>query len=453
MIGFSNYGSVLLYFKGWTWENGEIFADTFQQESQRSLKTTPFIGPAQGNAGEQNLFLYNDTLLIFASRRIGGYGGLDLYQSSFKNDSWSTPENMGPTINSTFDETSPFLSRDGHSLYFSTNDSQKSVGGLDVVRSVYLDEAKRWSEPGNLGFPINSPSDDAHFILAKDGFTAFLSSARKDGFGQRDLYVTYFTKYRKEMEAPETVAFSPPSIYTPTPQPINIAPTPVPIVKSKKQWSAATNTLHNISSPPWINEVLEAANQHPQNHIVLTCYLPNIVGEETTKTLFDGIQFLKSINQQLSRGGIVSSRVYLRSLVSTSNQYVLNVTMAPQGKGTHPNLPIIGKNDNSSVVSSPVNQALMYKVQVLSVQRSYSNRQLSQQEFLMLENTANLPHLRYTVGATSNYQQANALRQRLVSAGYKGAYIIPYLYGERIDKTHAALFVEQFPDLLQYLGR
>ena len=460
LIGFSSHGNVLLYFKGWSWENGEIFADTFQQDAQRSLKTTPFIGPALGSTGEQSLFLHNDTLLIFASRKPGGYGGLDLYKSRLKNGRWSTPKNLGPSINSSFDETTPFLSRNGTTLYFSTNDSQKSIGGLDVVRSVYLEEAQKWSEPENLGFPVNSPADDAHFILANDGFTAFYSSAKKDGFGQRDLYIAYFTKYRKEMEAPISIApVNNPIASGVTPEPnrkprprVN-QPSPKPVTTTKNNWFSTASTLNGINPQPWINEVILAANKHQNDHIVLSCYLPAKQGEEKSKTLYDGIQFLKNLSHQIATKGVSSSRIFLRALSSDNNQFQLTASIAPQGEPTDTQLPIIGLNNEGNITRSPINQALVYKVQVMSVQRAYSNEKLSNQEFLMLENTASLPHLRYTARVATTYQKANQLRQGLINSGYNGAYIIPYLYGERIDKARATLFTSQFPDLLQYLGR
>ncbi len=478
LIGFSNHGNVMLYYKGWTWENGEIFADTFQQEAQRSLKTTPFLGPARGNQGEQNFFLYYDTLLIFASRRPGGYGGYDLYKSVLKpgsansqagrigkNSFWTAPENLGPEINSAFDETTPFLSRNGKTLYFSTNDSKKSVGGLDIVRSVYLKEAARWSTPENLGFPVNSPADDAHFILAKDGFTAFFSSSRKDGFGKRDIYVAYFTKYRKEMEPPIVTSFSPPPRSRPTPsithtstpetssssKPTLIKPPSISTPSNNQQWSSQGANLQRLNTDSWINKVVEVARTNKQTHIIVSCYVPLIGGEEKTKSLYDGMQVLKKISQQLAQKGIGSSRVFLRALSSPDNQYHIAMTMAPQLKTTRPSYPVIGINH---ALQSPINQSLVYKVQVISVLQSISNRKLSSQASLMLENAQKSSYLRYTVGAFATYAAAKKRRRELIAAGYDaGSYVIPYLYGERIEDGQARRFVDQFPDLLQYLAR
>ncbi|MEZ4987365.1 MAG: tetratricopeptide repeat protein [Saprospiraceae bacterium] len=85
LMGFSANGQVMLYFQGWTTESGEIFADTFQQASQRALTIAPFLSPLSPRQGDLYASLYNDTLLIFASRRPGGFGGLDLYRTALRN--------------------------------------------------------------------------------------------------------------------------------------------------------------------------------------------------------------------------------------------------------------------------------------------------------------------------------------------------------------------------------
>ena len=181
--------------------------------------------------------------------------------------------------------------------------------------------------------------------------------------------------------------------------------------------------------------------------------MPNVVGEEKTKTFFDGIQVLKNIHQQLRQAGIPSSRVFLRALSSDTRQYQLTASVAPRQKIFDTNMNVIGESGGTTMPVSPINQTLVYKVQVLSVQRTYSNQKLSNQMSLMLENNPELPHLRYTVGAVSSFYQANELRQNLVNSGYKGAYVIPYLHGERIDKDYARRLVDEFPDLHHYLGR
>lgn len=462
LTGFADNGNVLLYFQGWSEEQGVIFADTFQQNEQRSLKTTPFLGEAKGSAGEHQLFLYNDTLLFFASRRAGGYGGLDIYRSSFRNGQWTTAENLGPTVNSAFDETTPFLARNGLDLFYSTNNSRLSTGGLDIVRTVYLPEAQRWSDPKNMGFPINSPADDAHFRLARDGFTAFLSSSRKDGMGQRDIYAVYFTKYRQEMEPP-LVTFQPPATVNDQAASTTIVPPSspsAPIIKpvttnvpAPGKWRMEASSLSQLSGGRWTDEVMAAMRKYPQDQLLVSCYIPQQGSGTTTARLFDAISQLRAYSKTLIQQGLPADRIFLRAqLYNGASPLLMHSLAPPTGAHDRFDLPILG----NPVYEGPgvaADQALCYKVQVVSVQKSYNNSDLSQRNNLMLENAANLPYLRYTAGAATNFATADQIRRQLVAAGYSGAYVVPYVYGVRLERKQVAAYSTQFPDLRNYLGR
>jgi hypothetical protein len=125
--------------------------------------------------------------IYFASDRPGGYGGKDIYRITHMPDSsWSKPMNLGPTINTPYDEESPFIHPDGITLYFSSK-GHKNMGGYDIFKSV-KDDNGDWSAPENLGYPINSVLDDLYFIATYDGKTIYLSSNREDGNGGMDIY-------------------------------------------------------------------------------------------------------------------------------------------------------------------------------------------------------------------------------------------------------------------------
>lgn len=198
LLGFSQSGQSMYYFQGDALDQGQVLIDTFRTGGQ-VLSTDPFVGPIDANAGFTSPMFYSSDLVIFASNRSGGYGGLDLYQTERINGRWTAPRNMGPQINSAYDETTPFLARDGKTLYYSSNDKRKSMGGYDVFKTQYLTGQKRWATPYNLGLPVNSAGDDTHFMLARDGYTAYLTTNRKDGYGQRDVYVAYFFEFLNEM--------------------------------------------------------------------------------------------------------------------------------------------------------------------------------------------------------------------------------------------------------------
>lgn len=125
--------------------------------------------------------------MYFTSDRPGGFGGRDIYRIvKMPDGEWSTPQNLGPTINTEFDEESPFIAVDNKTLYFSSN-GPSSIGGFDVFIAV-RDENNAWSAPINLGYPLNSCNDDLFYTTTVNGLRGYLTSFRKDGYGEKDIY-------------------------------------------------------------------------------------------------------------------------------------------------------------------------------------------------------------------------------------------------------------------------
>lgn len=125
--------------------------------------------------------------LFFVSDRDGGIGGRDIYRIvKLPDGRWSEPMNLGPKINTPFDEDAPFVAIDNKTLFFASN-GPKSMGGFDLFISI-LDENGEWSDPINMGSPINSTGDDAFYTTTADGLTGYITSFRKGGMGHLDLY-------------------------------------------------------------------------------------------------------------------------------------------------------------------------------------------------------------------------------------------------------------------------
>ncbi|CAN5200555.1 OmpA family protein [soil metagenome] len=113
--------------------------------------------------------------IYFASNRPGGQGGIDIWMTKKGADGeWGVPTNMGPTINTQYDEKSPFIHSDSQTLYFSSN-GHPGVGGYDIFYSRAGADGK-WKEPVNLGMPINTVGDDVGFFVSADGATGFFNS-------------------------------------------------------------------------------------------------------------------------------------------------------------------------------------------------------------------------------------------------------------------------------------
>lgn len=128
--------------------------------------------------------------LYFVSSRNGGYGGKDIYGSEKRSDgTWSEPYNLGSKINTAFDEESPFLMGDGVTLYFSSK-GHDSFGGFDIFTSTLSDEGY-WSETENIGFLINTESNELNYVSDSYGKIGYFASDQ-DTLNQFDIFMVNY---------------------------------------------------------------------------------------------------------------------------------------------------------------------------------------------------------------------------------------------------------------------
>jgi flagellar motor protein MotB len=128
----------------------------------------------------------NGRMLFFASNRAGGIGGMDLWYSVMNEEGkWKPPVNLGKTVNTPADEMSPFIHFDGNSLFFSSN-GRIGLGGFDIFLTK-MNEDTTFSEPVNLGYPINTYNDEMGLIIDALGQNAYYSSKRDNSRG-KDIY-------------------------------------------------------------------------------------------------------------------------------------------------------------------------------------------------------------------------------------------------------------------------
>lgn len=137
--------------------------------------------------------------LFFVSDRPGGYGTnperstLDIWFSVRNiNGEWGNPVNLGAVINTPGNEKSPFLHTDSRTLYFSS-DGHQGMGGFDIFYSK-LDDKNRWQKPVNIGHPINTEFDEVDFFVSLDGKTAYFSS---NNLGSNDWNIYQFDLYEE----------------------------------------------------------------------------------------------------------------------------------------------------------------------------------------------------------------------------------------------------------------
>lgn len=173
--------------------NCDIYVSDFQNEEWSPIRKLspnvnhPVYWDSQPTIAADGLTLY------FASDRPGGYGGIDLYVTvkDPKTGIWSVPQNLGPKINTSKDEKTPFIHSDSETLYFSSN-GHYGFGGYDIFY-VRKNEKGEWDEPENIGSPINGETDDTGFFVGFDTKSGYFFSfddpkVRGKGIGRYDLY-------------------------------------------------------------------------------------------------------------------------------------------------------------------------------------------------------------------------------------------------------------------------
>ncbi|MDN4165100.1 OmpA family protein [Cytophagales bacterium LB-30] len=164
--------------------NGDIYVSNKHQQKWGRSKPLKGINSKYWE-GSIALSFHEDTL-YFSSDRPGGYGGSDIYMA-IKNakGEWVNPVNLGPEINTAYDEDAPFIYKDSKTLFFSSK-GHNSIGGYDVF-SARINEQGKWSQLRNLGFPINTVDDDIYFQLNNVGSIGYFTSFRHSNFRERSI--------------------------------------------------------------------------------------------------------------------------------------------------------------------------------------------------------------------------------------------------------------------------
>lgn len=166
--------------------NSDIYISTYNgTEWSRTVRLNKNINTRYW---ESQAFISDDgTRMYFSSDRPGGFGGLDIYVSVKINGDWGPAVNLGPEINTPFNEDRPFLVNGGKTLFFSSQ-GHENIGGYDIFKSS-LQSNKLWSKPANLGYPINTPDDNYFFNPAGTGNTGYYSIFKESGgYGKEDIY-------------------------------------------------------------------------------------------------------------------------------------------------------------------------------------------------------------------------------------------------------------------------
>lgn len=192
VIGMSNKGDVLLLYKQDNKGAGKIYITQMGSDGYFS-KPVLLPEPINGKGDEIAAAISPEgDKLYFASDREGGFGGTDIYVCrKLPNGKWSKAKNLGVGVNTPMNEDFPNLSPDGKTLYFSSK-GHASMGGYDIFKASWDETGKRYINPRNLGYPVNTSYDDMNFRISKSGKYGYLASLRGGGMGDNDIYRVTF---------------------------------------------------------------------------------------------------------------------------------------------------------------------------------------------------------------------------------------------------------------------
>ncbi|MFZ4400791.1 MAG: OmpA family protein [Bacteroidales bacterium] len=180
----------VIYFTACNRDDGYGSCDIYSSNKIGNTWTVPVnLGPiVNTTTWESQPSISSDgKTLYFTSARSGGKGGMDIWKTIMDDKGkWCLPINLGDSINTKYDDVSPFIHPDNQTLYFSS-DGRLGMGGKDIYYS-RKNVKGEWAKPLNIGYPINTYADETSLVVNAKGELAFFSSNKPGGYGKLDLY-------------------------------------------------------------------------------------------------------------------------------------------------------------------------------------------------------------------------------------------------------------------------
>lgn len=184
-VALSQDGQKLIFYRGRE-RGGDLYSATLKGSKWKNIHDLTHKLNHKKSQETAICFNADGTTMYFVSNfEDDNYGGKDIYYSILDGKNWSKPVNLGDVINTEFDEASVYITPDEKYIYFSSK-GHNSMGGYDIFVSEYKYDA--WTEPKNLGIPINTPDDELFMSVQMNGRDAYYAGRRKDGFGGLDIY-------------------------------------------------------------------------------------------------------------------------------------------------------------------------------------------------------------------------------------------------------------------------
>lgn len=475
LVDFLEDGQKVLFSGPFSGSSRKTFVKSFE-ESAREKNVSEWIHPVYSStSGDRDLFTINDSAYLFSSKRLDGYGGYDIFVTFKRFGEWVV-QNLGPQINTIYDEISPILSRDGREIYFSSN-SDKSIGGYDIFFATFDDNMETWSLARNIPPPLNSGMDDIEIRLSQEGDVALFSSNRAEGHGGFDIYHAYFDEpirsqsqihqpdyfyqvnaYRSfASENDDSIEFSEKPVYKLPVLPFGVRPVII---------SSETKKI--------LNEVLEYAHLFP--HIGLLLNVFTDLPPENHFSLYRSVLLLNNVTGYLTSQGMDQERIQIRLY---GHQYPRNNVVSEHEEKTErlkpttgrlefgftgtKNLPVqfeVSDQEKEAGIAdlSPYEEwkskteELYFRIQLAESQNLLKGANFLNTKDYMLAIDANLNHYTYFSGIFQEVDEALLALKSYKSAGYDQAKLVAFIAETKISGEQISTdVIETHPELKKYI--
>lgn len=503
ILDFYNDGMQALSFSGNIFNKGNIFAAAYSPIEEKVTFSNKIEGQLNAKTGFKYIQAINDSTFIFSSNKYGGYGGYDIFITGIRQGKWFDPINLGPAINTSYDEISPFVTKDGLTLYFSSN-NMNSVGGFDIFKSNFSYSENDWLKPVNFGLPANSSANDYGFRILASGNGAIYNSDRRDmGAGKNDIYWIHFKEnqnitdsYTHEIPFLENRNFSfdnkvlavnkyikkqyPDTKYTSKTEILNKKIKTKPgeqINTTKKEFTLPyiffknNKFCNNKKTVDIIDKLAKLMILNPQIKIE---FIGNCFNwEKENSELSRSVKFAESIADSMKLRMISPDRIIIKgvgdnipaakpngplrskNIIKKINNrieiYILNADT----------LPYIFKKDNlylSKSLEAPAHllykaivDGLTYRIQIYKSDSLVINDVQNKYPDSSIEKDLVSNKYIYTVGLFKEYSMAKELYKKLLKENLKDIKIIPYINDIEIPENKLLIYAKQYLDLVNYL--
>ncbi len=419
--------------------------------------------------GDRDLYFVNDSTILFSSNLREGLGGYDIYIAYWVLGKWKV-ENLGPDINSSFDEITPFITKDGRNIYFSAN-GDRSMGDYDVLQSTYDDDRGEWGEVINLGKPINSGKDDVGFRWSPEGNKAILASNRPNGYGQFDLYEIFF----ENIHLPQIHRATPPLFYQVPAYhsfkeviPVDKYGNPSKLDISDLYYTNQGNIL-SAENTKILDEVIRYHQFYPHLNFVVKVY--SSANQLTGFSLYNGYLRGQMVSQYLTDHNVSPSKLKIWSfagqyqVASTSsikvdNVYAKNNRIEIEIVNNNA-LPFKGENEDTKSAwekiknggnSEEILPGLYYRVKLMDENQVLKGSLLADFQDVVLERKLNDNLISYYSGIYPTFALAKEQIINIKEQGFKQAAIVAFdRYYEILRSDINVSLLAKYPDLKNYL--